>query len=167
MKKVFVDMDGTIAEWNKDASIEEVASPGYFLNRIPMPNMISGIRLLTESPDIEVYILSSVFTDNHSIREKCDWLDRFLPEVPNVHRLFVPYGEDKFEHVRKIFSDGNASDLVLIDDFTQNLKCWKGIGIKCLNGINNTNGTWTGYLINGRADSKIIYNTIAGILKVA
>lgn len=148
-RRLFIDMDGTIAVWNNDASFEEVAAPGYFSNIPPMNNSLMAVKyLVTELSDkYEIFILSSVFEDGHSVRDKNIWLDRYLPEIDKKHRIFVPYSRTKRDFVREVTGAIYDSD-VLVDDFTKNLAAWHGVGIKILNGINGSKGTWNGYVIS-------------------
>ena len=158
---VFVDMDGTLAVWNSEKSIEEVARKGYFESLQPFDTMVQAVRMLLNQ-QIPVCILSSVFHDDHSVQEKNIWLDKYLPEIPYERRFYVPYGSSKTDYV-----NANGEKVILIDDFTKNLLEWKSfgeIGIKALNGINHTNGTWKGYFIDIHSYPEIIANTITGIL---
>ena len=148
-RRLFIDMDGTIVVWNGDASFEEVAAPGYFSNIAPMNNSLMAVKyLVTEMSDkYEIFILSSVFEDGHSVRDKNIWLDKYLPEIDANHRIFVPYSRTKRDYVREVTGAIYDSD-VLVDDFTKNLAAWHGVGIKILNGINGSKGTWNGYVIS-------------------
>ena len=137
MTRVFFDMDGVLAEWNTSASIEEVASPGYFRNRVPMVQMLDAAKRLIESGEVEVYILSAVYLNVYSNLDKYKWLKSYLPEVNDDNIIFVPYGEPKVNYI-----DSPTTEDVLVDDYTKNLYEWPGIGVKCINGINNTKGTW-------------------------
>ena len=68
------------------------------------------------------------------------WLNLYLPEIDESPRIFVPCGEDKTRYVpERIFEDD-----VLLDDYTVNLNAWEppAKGLKLLNGIIGTKGTW-------------------------
>lgn len=170
-KRLFVDMDGVLCEFNKNASIEEVATKGYFAKCVPQMSVISAIRsllerFLLENKNTEVYILSSVFMDDHSVEDKNQWLDENgLLGINNEHRLFVPYGQSKSRYLYDTV--GIGEDDFLLDDFSKNLHEWHGVGIKLYNGINGTKGTWTGYSVNARSSSEVIKNTIMGIMQFA
>ena len=157
-------MDGVLAQFHPEKSIEEISEPGYFRNLEENKNIISAVeRLYFEQ--IDVYILSSVINER-AAQEKREWLHEHFPMISDDMMLFVPYGVTKTEYVRDM-TGCICTDDVLIDDFTYNLKNWHGIGIKYLNKINNTNRTWTGYVVNGQASTDIIYTTIKGIDLVA
>lgn len=147
-KRLFVDMDGTLAVFRKIYNIETLYEKGYFINLKPMPNVIKAIRLTIQRyPGIEVYILSSVLEDSlYALDEKNQWLNHFLPKVDMEHRLFVPYGVSKRQYVNETCEDKVNTNDFLLDDYTKNLLLWEppGKGIKLLNGMNHSRGTWQG-----------------------
>ncbi len=154
-KRIFVDMDGTLALW-QETPFEEVQKPGYFKSRPAMENMIQAVKELIG--EYEIYILSAVLPDDHSQSEKNEWLDRYIPEINNRHRIFVPYGKKKADYIER-----PTPDDMLIDDFSINLHSWHGIGVKCMNGINGNHGTWQGNKVLANADSRQIADTIRRI----
>ena len=158
-------MDGVLARWNQNASIEEVAAKGYFLAREAESIIINAAKRLMEKKDCEVFILSSVFKDDHSIYEKNEWLNRQKLGVPYKNRLFVPYGESKSIFLAETV--GIKPDDVLIDDFTKNLNEWHGIGIKFRNHCNGTKGTWKGYSVSYDMTPDAFFNQLYGIISVA
>ena len=143
-QRLFVDMDGTLAVFNRVETLEALYEQGYFLNLAPQVNVVNAIKHVVKTePRVQVRILSAVLTDSdYALDEKNVWLDRHLPELTSEHRIFVPCGSDKKERVR----GGVGKEDFLLDDYTQNLLLWEvaGRGIKLLNGINHTRGTWTG-----------------------
>jgi len=139
--RLFVDMDGTIAVFKKVDALEALYEKGYFLNLEPIRNVLNAVRILCGSPDVEVCILSSVLSDSeYALKEKNAWLDRYLPGIDAAHRIFPPCGADKKNYI----PDGVRANDYLLDDYTNNLILWQppARGIKLLNGINHTNGTW-------------------------
>lgn len=146
MKKIFIDMDGTLAEFKPCEKLETLFEEGYFRNLKPQMTVVEAARELIASEEFDVYVLSAVLTDSkYALKEKNEWLDEFLPELPKDKRIFPPCGEDKKKYV-----DLSEGDL-LLDDYTKNLIDWEppGTAIKLLNGINHTNETWEGNCVNG------------------
>lgn len=121
-KRLFVDMDGTLAEFKPVDEMETLYEKGYFAELKPQENVLGGIKaFITEHSDIEVYVLSSVLYDSeYALSEKIEWLDRYLPEIDETHRIFVPCGEDKAAYV----PDGIDGDDILLDDYSANLHAW-------------------------------------------
>lgn len=154
--RLYVDMDGTMAVWG-NSPWEEVCSKGYFKNRPPMINVINAIKHIVKShPEVEVFILSAVIQDEHSAGEKREWLDKYLPEIDENHRIFSAYGEDKGKYI-------NSKGDILLDDYSKNLKEWEakgGKGIKLLNGINWSNKTWKGDVVFHETAPKLLAESI-------
>ena len=141
-QRLFVDIDGTLAVFKPVDMLETLYEKGYFLNLAPHENVVAAIKeIVTNHPEIEVNILSAYLTDSqYALQEKNEWLDRYLPEIDQAHRVFVPCGSDKKEGI----SGGIRSDDFLLDDYTHNLNEWQppARGIKLLNAINHTRGSW-------------------------
>ena len=139
---LYVDMDGVLARWNSNASIEETHMPGYFLTPDCETKVAELIRMLYDNDHDSVCLLSSVYPDGTAMADKISWLNaNHLEDIP---RIFVPYGQDKNLYVPH-------GPNVLLDDFSRNLHAWEKhgyTGIKFLNGINGTRGTWHGYCIH-------------------
>ncbi|MGF6376721.1 5'(3')-deoxyribonucleotidase [Clostridiales Family XIII bacterium PM5-7] len=155
-KRLFVDMDGTLAEFHPVEMIETLYERGYFRNLPPERNVVDGVKIfIDDHPDVEVYILSSVLADSeYALEEKNEWLDEYLPEIKKENRIFVECGEDKRSGVPL----GVFQTDLLIDDYTKNLDDWSenGKGLKILNGINDTNGSWKGARMANFKDSQEI-----------
>ena len=161
---VFCDMDGCIARWNPKASIEETYEPGYFLHRRIDSRCAAMIRALRDEHNINVIFLSAVYGEMQA-KEKRDWLDKY--GYKNNVLITCPYGECKREFIKKNFPEYISDVNILIDDFTQNLQRWQlepeFIGVKYLNGINDTNKSWTGIRINTKVSYYDASDTIASI----
>ena len=82
-KRLFVDMDGTLAVFKPVDELETLYEQGYFLNLQPQENVVEAIReIITKHPEIEVNILSAYLSDSeYALAEKNKWLDRYLPEI--------------------------------------------------------------------------------------
>ena len=146
-RRIFVDMDGTLAEWKNVESENVLYEKGYYENLKPNENLLNAIKELIQKGE-NVFILSSFLHDSkYALAEKNIWLDNYLPELPKDKRIFTNYGDDKSIYI----VGGINSNDYLIDDYTKNLIEWKeagGVGIKFLNGINHSKGTWKGLLLN-------------------
>ncbi len=145
-KRIFVDMDGTLAEFHPVDTMETLYEQGYFAQLAPHENVVNGIKtFMKENPDAEVFILSSVLTDSpKALPEKNAWLDRYLPEISMGKRIFVPCGSAKNEFV----PSGICENDVLLDDYSKNLHEWTGKALKLMNGINGTKGSFQGEKIS-------------------
>ena len=149
---LFVDLDGTLAHWLPATTPEELITPGYFRNLPAYTNMIDNVNYLVDA-GFEVYTLSAWMpTLGDPVQEKNDWLTEHLPIVRQNHRLFCPCDKSKCQLARQYVPTDKIP--VLIDDYSKNLHQWvedgqeRGIGIKVLNGLNGTKGSWKGYTIS-------------------
>lgn len=141
-KRLFVDMDGTLAKWEDVPYFERLLEKGYFLERPPIQSVIDAIHTLYEQhPDIEICILSACLKESpYAEAEKNAWLDKYLPEIDADHRYFPAFGEDKTSAIE----GGIHENDFLLDDYSQNLFLFDppATGIKLLNGINHTHESW-------------------------
>ena len=146
--RIFVDMDGVLAKFNNMiSSPEELYEQGYFLNLEPQQRVVDAVKELIGRGNVEVFIMSAVLADSkYALGEKNEWVDKFLPEIDDTHRIFPPCGDNKLHYIPK----GVRATDVLLDDYTKNLKEWEppAIGVKLLNDINSTKGTWKGNKIS-------------------
>lgn len=166
--KLFADLDGTLAEWRAAAGYEELFREGYFATLETHAPVVEAFKMLNESGIVEPYILSAYLTESkYALREKNLWVSQYVPFVDLGHRLFVPQGISKPDYVAALLGDID-SQYVLLDDYSRNLHEWRavgGIGIKLLNGINGTVGTWKGPAVSRFESAEDIYRKIRDILK--
>lgn len=163
-QRLFVDMDGTLAEFKTVDTLETLYEKDYFINLKPNENVLGAIKQLIADNDFDVYILSAYLTDSrYALEEKNAWLDKYLPELPQEKRLFVPCGTDKSVAVPGLI----RPDDYLLDDYTKNLSEWEppAKGIKLINGINHTNGTWQGDKIQFTHAPEELSSMISDVMK--
>lgn len=164
--RLFVDMDGTLAEFKKIDTLEKLYEKGYFQNLAPIFPMVEVIENLQRNhPEMEIFILSAVLSDSpYALEEKNAWLDSYLPEIDRKHRIFPPCGKNKKDYVP---GSVMGTDF-LLDDYTKNLNAWGNFwtGIKVLNGINGTHGTWKGNAISVYQSAETIEKAIVDIMQI-
>lgn len=139
-KRLFLDMDGTLARFHDvdKTFIEAMWQPGFYANLKPFENMVEGVKIfIKEHPDVEVYVLSAVLDTDPPfvIDEKNAWLDKYLPEIEWKNRIFVPAGENKAEALGNL-----GPNDYLIDDYNKNLHEFEAAGahsIKFRNDVNH------------------------------
>lgn len=142
---LFFDMDGVLAEYDPD-TVNKMYDEGFFLNRPPMEGTLRLIKRLLKENEYNIYILSTIMADSiYTEPEKHKWLDKYLPELPIDKRLFVNSNDTKDNYIKNHVPNVEKSLNILFDDYSHNLWSWVNsgfIGIKILNGVNNTNQTW-------------------------
>lgn len=159
--RLFVDLDGTLAEWrnieltiDKQDDAESAAKklfdilqiPGYFYSLKENSSLVNAIKNIIKENNIDVYILTC-YPENgpasSPLKEKDMWLDKNLPEIKKENRIYVPYGKCKNDYI----PGGIKKEDTLLDDKSSNLHEFVeggGQGIKFLNGVNSSYGTWIG-----------------------
>lgn len=161
-KRLFVDMDGTLTTFKYEA-MEKLEEKGYFKNLEPHKNVVYAIKNIIENEkDIDVYILSAVLNTPYAKAEKNEWLDNYLPEIPQDKRIFAQCGVDK----REFIEGGVCINDTLLDDYTLNLNKWDktGTAIKLDNDINGTNGTWKGPRVDYLDNNISLTNSIVDLI---
>ena len=58
-QRLFVDMDGTLAEFKTVDTLETLYEKDYFINLKPNENVLGAIKQLIADNDFDVYILSA------------------------------------------------------------------------------------------------------------
>ena len=148
--RIFVDMDGTLARFHdENLYLERMFEKGFFRDLKPFENAVAAIEKLANDSTAEIYILSATL-NSCSLDEKNQWLDKYLPNVDNEHRILmessagfkslcVPgnymYKDDNGKYHIKI-----SENDILIDDYNKNLEGWErdgGTAIKAKNNINH------------------------------
>ena len=81
MKRLLIDMDGTVARFYDQAKcIEKMYEPGFFSGLYPYENMVEAVKLLLKRDDLQLYILSTV--DGDAARaDKKNWITANLSDV--------------------------------------------------------------------------------------
>jgi len=144
--RIFFDLDGTLAKWQENASIEDLYRKGYFENLPAEKELVDLVNRLSKTQHKTVYILSAYLSDSlYAREEKLAWIRKHLPK--NVLPLLVPYGENKAKFVEKRTGISISSTDLLVDDHSKNCIEWEEAGgrsIKFLNGINGLGTKWNG-----------------------
>ena len=153
MKKtinLFVDMDGTVAKfYYKKNYLEKMYEQGYFRN-LPIYAMAKHIdEFAKKDTCVNVYILSACVNSPYCEEEKVAWLLENMPNINPKNFIFTKVGESKVQKIINNIEIDNVNCLnILLDDYTLNLEQWETdnnyIGIKFLNGMNDTTKTWKG-----------------------
>lgn len=124
-KRVFIDIDGTLAEFRFSAKESDLYERGYFSSLAPQANIISAVKeLVKELSDVEFHVLSSCLEKSrYAKEEKESWLQENIPEIAN--RQFCICGTPKTLAVPGGFSPETD---ILIDDYGVNCREWASAG---------------------------------------
>ena len=148
MKKIFLDLDGTLAKFNvRNALNRFQTEKGFFANL----KAYKGIENINElAKEGNVYIISAS-PNEQADKDKATWIDLFLPNLPKTNICFCRLGKNKAKEIKKNLNIIINKECILLDDYTQNLVEWEsvgGVGIKRLTSVaNNKSGRWKGLAI--------------------
>lgn len=161
MKKIFLDMDGTLANFNVENALQRFqVEKGFFANL----KAYKGIEKINELVLQNNFYIISASPNNNADKDKMTWLEKYLPNLKKEHILFCRLGENKanfIENKLKIKIDNNC---ILLDDYTKNLIEWEAVGgkgIKRLTSIaDNKSQRWKGLAIRGLIELKGILTIV-------
>ena len=145
MKKIFLDLDGTLARFNVPNALKRFAiETDFFKNLLPYKNIGEIDKMALKG---NVYIISASPNVKADI-DKMEWVQKWLPCLPLQNIIICRVGMNKAEHIKsKLHIDIN-SDCILLDDYTKNLQEWEtagGVGIKRITKVaNNITKKWQG-----------------------
>ena len=165
MSKIFWDMDGTLNYFEKNESIDTVASPGYMKKRVPIRNMIGAMKII-EKAGMHNCIASSILPYPHCIPDKDYWCDMHI-NVPKERRYYNCCGESKAD---LLMQSGAEPGDIFIDDYTHNLnavqndpRCEGIICVKCVNDINDTHHSFGGARVSIYSSPEVIAAQLIGL----
>ena len=148
MKKIFLDLDGTLAKFNVKNALARFAVEKGFFERLGAYKGIETINEMAKAGN--VYIISAspnVQADN----DKMKWITKHLFNIPLENIVICRVGENKAEIIKSQLNITIDKTTVLLDDYTKNLVEWEsagGVGIKRLTSVaDNSTGKWKGLAI--------------------
>ena len=152
MKRIFLDLDGTLAKFNVKNALNRFETEKGFFAKL---GAYKGIQVINEMAKAgNVYIISASPNIQADI-DKMTWIEKYLPNIPKNHIVICRCGECKALVLRRLglVIDKNC---YLLDDYTKNLTEWEsvgGVGIKRLTKCaDNSTGKWKGLAIRQLAE---------------
>lgn len=152
MKKIFLDLDGTLAKFNVKNALQRFEKEKGFFAKLGAYKNIELINEMAKAGN--VYIISAS-PNEQADNDKMIWIEKYLNNVPMENRLICRCGENKAEYLKNkdLQIDKNS---YLLDDYTKNLVEWEsagGVGIKRLTKVaDNSTGKWQGLAIKQLAE---------------
>lgn len=144
MKKIFLDLDGTLARFNvPNALIRFETEKGFFAKLLAY----KGTEKINEmAKQGNLYIISAS-PNAQADFDKLEWISKYLFNIPKNHIVLCRNGENKAEHLAKLGMKIDK-ECYLLDDYTKNLEQWEswgGIGIKRITSVaDNSRKLWKG-----------------------
>lgn len=131
MKKVYLDMDGTIANLYESANwLQRLRNEDktIFLECAPMTTEKDLFTIFPKN-QFEIIILTmtpmNCTNEYHKqvIEQKCQWLEKYFPNIKK--KIFKKYGHNK--------NLKNCANAILVDDNEAIRNCFKGIALNPAN----------------------------------
>lgn len=144
MKKIFLDLDGTLAKFNVKNALKRFDNEVGFFAKLGAYKGIEEINEMAKKGN--VYIISASPNEQADL-DKMTWIEKYLNNIPKANRLICRVGENKAEYLKTkgIQIDKNC---YLLDDYTKNLTEWEtvgGVGIKRITKVaDNSTKKWKG-----------------------
>lgn len=153
MKRIFLDLDGTLAKFNVKNAIERFAIEEGFFAKLGAYKGIEEINEMAKKGNI--YIISAS-PNEQADKDKMIWIDKYLFNIPLTNIVICRIGENKAKIIEEQLNIKIDKTTVLLDDYTKNLTEWEsagGVGIKRLTKVaDNRTGKWKGLAIRQLAE---------------
>ena len=148
MKKIFLDLDGTLAKFNVPNALKRFEIEKGFFARLKKKKNIDKINEMAKTGN--VYIISAspnIYAD----LDKMTWIKKYLPNVKRENIIFCRLGINKAKYIEHKLNIKIDKECYLLDDYTKNLNEWEnagGTGIKRITSVaDNSRGLWKGLQI--------------------
>ena len=146
MKRIFLDMDGTLARFNVPNALNRFNEEEGFFANLKAYKGIEAINQLC-CDYTEAYIISASPHKKADI-DKIEWLSKYLPNIEFENIILCRLGENKAKVIKNKCNINIDNTCYLLDDYTKNLIEWEqqgGKGIKRLTKVSdNSRKLWKG-----------------------
>ena len=145
MKKIFLDLDGTLAKFNVKNALKRFDNEKGFFAKLGAYKNIEKINELAKNGN--VYIISAS-PNLQADSDKMLWIKKYLDNVPLDNIILCRLGENKAKIIKSKCNIDIDNTCYLLDDYTKNLIEWEqqgGKGIKRLTKVSdNSRKLWKG-----------------------
>lgn len=145
MKKIFLDLDGTLAKFNVPNALERFdKEEGFFKNL----GAYKGIEVVNELARDNALFIISASPNEQADKDKMIWIEKFLPNI-NINNITIcRIGENKAKIIQDKYNITINEQCYLLDDYTKNLNEWENFGGKGIKRItkvaDNSTKKWQG-----------------------
>ena len=147
MKKIFLDLDGTLAKFNVPNALNRFEKEKGFFFRLKPYKGVEVIDPLCKTHPQCVYIISASPNLAADI-DKIKWVRKYIPSLPYNNIIICRCGENKANAIRRKLGFSIDKECYLLDDYTKNLTEWEqagGRGIKRITSVaDNSTKKWQG-----------------------
>lgn len=148
MKKIFLDLDGTLAKFNVPNALERFDKEEGFFSKLGAYKGIESINELAKNNNLFVI---SASPNEQADKDKMIWIEKYLPNI-NINNITIcRIGENKAKIIQDKYNITINEQCYLLDDYTKNLIEWEnfgGTGIKRLTTVaDNSRKIWQGLVL--------------------
>lgn len=145
MKKIFLDLDGTLARFNVKNALERFDKEvGFFANLLAY----KGIEVINELALTNQLFVISASPNDQADSDKMVWLEKYLPNIKQENITLCRLGQNKAQIIQSKYNIVINEECYLLDDYTKNLNEWEsfgGKGIKRITSVSdNSTKKWQG-----------------------
>ena len=158
MKKIFLDLDGTLAKFNVRNALKRFDNEvGFFANL----GAYKGIDIVDKLARLgNIYIISAS-PNEQADKDKMQWIEKYLPNVPQENITLCRLGENKAKIIENKYNFKIDKNCYLLDDYTKNLNEWSacgGTGIKRITYVaDNSRKFWKGLQVKRLIELQTIF----------
>lgn len=147
-KKIFLDLDGTLAKFNIRNALERFDKEVGFFAKL---GAYKGIEVVNELAKTNQLFIISASPNEQADKDKMVWIQKYLPNVSMDNITLCRIGQNKAQIIEEKYSIKIDNNCYLLDDYTKNLNEWEsfgGLGIKRLTSVaDNSRKLWKGLQI--------------------
>jgi len=131
MKYLFIDMDGTVSEYNIRGSVilDNWFEPNIFRNAKPVQPVIDKLKQINNKHDVRLFIMS-VAPSREASDEKIEWLKEHMPFIKESY--FVCEAARKVDYIKELCKDVDESQVYLLDDTHAILEQTEKVGFNAI-----------------------------------
>ena len=145
MKRLFIDLDGTVAKFNVKNALERFdKEEGFFANL----GAYKGIEEVNKLALTNQVFVISASSNERTDKDKMFWLKKYLFNIKEENITFCRLGQNKAKVIEDKYSITLNEECLLLDDYTKNLIEWENFGGKGIKRItkvaDNSTKKWKG-----------------------
>lgn len=145
MNKIFLDLDGTLVQFNVERALERFdKEKGFFANLEAFKN----IEVVNELAKKGNLFIISASPNEQADKDKMKWIKKYLPNICLENITLCRIGENKANIIESKYNIKINENCYLLDDYSKNLFEWLkkgGTGIKRITPISdNSRKLWKG-----------------------
>ena len=145
MKRIFLDLDGTLVRFNVRNALERFDKEvGFFANLLAY----KGIEIVNELAKTNQLFIISASPNEQADKDKMIWLEKYLPNISIENITLCRLGQNKAQIIQDKYNITINEECYLLDDYTKNLNEWENFGGKGIKRItfvsDNSRKLWKG-----------------------